>query len=49
MRPLVRLALRMGLKHRQLEEILRELLLSEARRLWRDQGVPDKSPLPPHG
>lgn len=39
MRPLVRLALAMGLKHAQLEEMLRDLLLSEARRLWQDQGV----------
>jgi hypothetical protein len=39
MRPLVRLALAMGLKHAQLEEMLRDLLLSEARRLWQEQGV----------
>lgn len=39
MRPLVRLALAMGLKHAQLEEMLRDLLLAEARRLWQDQGV----------
>jgi hypothetical protein len=39
MRPLVRLALWMGLKHPQLEDMLRELLLSEARWLWRQQGV----------
>lgn len=41
MRPLVRLALWMGLKHPQLEDMLRELLLSEARWLWRQQGVPN--------
>lgn len=39
LRPAVRLALAMGLKHAQLEEILRDLLLDEARNLWRDQGV----------
>jgi hypothetical protein len=39
MRPLVRLALWMGLKHPQLEEMLRESLLAEARWLWRVQGV----------
>lgn len=41
MRPLVRLALWMGLKHPQLEDMLRELLLSEAHWLWRKQGVPN--------
>lgn len=40
MRPLVRLALAMGLKHPHLEEMLRDLLLAEARRLWEAQGVP---------
>lgn len=40
MRPLVRLALGMGLKHPHLEEMLRELLLAEATRLWKAQGVP---------
>lgn len=40
MRPLVRLALGMGLKHPHLEEMLRDLLLAEARRLWQAQGVP---------
>jgi hypothetical protein len=39
MRPLVRLALGMGLKHPHLEEMLRELLLAEAVRLWRAQGI----------
>jgi hypothetical protein len=39
MRPLVRLALGMGLKHPHLESMLRDLLLEEARRLWRRQGV----------
>lgn len=40
LRPAVRLALAMGLKHSQLEEILRDLLLDEARYLWLGQGVP---------
>ncbi|WBY01796.1 DUF6502 family protein [Ramlibacter tataouinensis] len=39
MRPLVRLALGMGLKHPHLETLLRELLLDEATRLWQQQGV----------
>lgn len=39
LRPAVRLALAMGLKHPQLEEILRGLLLDEARYLWSRQGV----------
>lgn len=39
LRPAVRLALAMGLKHPQLEEILRDLLLDEARYLWSRQGV----------
>ncbi|QNP58027.1 DUF6502 family protein [Paenacidovorax monticola] len=39
LRPAVRLALAMGLKHPQLEEVLRDLLLDEARHLWRNQGV----------
>ncbi len=39
MRPLVRLALGMGLKHPHLEGMLRDLLLDEARRLWQRQGV----------
>jgi hypothetical protein len=40
MRPLVRLALGMGLKHPHLEAMLRDLLLEEATRLWQRQGVP---------
>ncbi|MFL6695258.1 MAG: DUF6502 family protein [Ramlibacter sp.] len=39
MRPLVRLALGMGLKHPHLESMLRDLLLDEATRLWQRQGV----------
>ncbi len=39
LRPVVRLALAMGLKHPQLEELLRDLLLAEARHLWQRQGV----------
>ena len=39
MRPVVRLALAMGLKHPQMEELLRDLLLDEAHRLWCAQGV----------
>jgi hypothetical protein len=39
MRPIVRLALGLGLKHPQLETLLRDLLLDEATRLWRRQGV----------
>ena len=39
LRPLVRLALGMGLKHPHLEQLLRDLLLSEARRVWQNQGV----------
>jgi hypothetical protein len=39
LRPVVRLALRMGLKHAQLDELLRDLLLEEARRLWQAEGV----------
>src|SRR3954467_5560175 len=39
MRPLVRLALGMGLKHPHMETMLRDLLLEEATRLWQRQGV----------
>lgn len=39
LRPAVRLALAMGLKHAQLEDILRALLLEEARHLWQAKGV----------
>lgn len=38
-RPLIRLALGMGLKHSHLEELLRQLLLDEAGRIWRAKGV----------
>jgi hypothetical protein len=40
LRPVVRLALAMGVKHPHLEELLRDLLLEEAQRSWRSQGVP---------
>lgn len=40
LRPVVRLALSMGVKHPHLEELLRDLLLEEAHRSWRRQGVP---------
>lgn len=39
LRPAVRLALAMGLKHAQLEDVLRQLLLEEARHLWNVKGV----------
>lgn len=39
MRPLVKLALAMGLKHPQLEQLLRQLLLDEASLLWQKGGV----------
>ncbi len=39
MRPVIRLALAMGLKHPHMDELLRDLLLDEAQRLWRAQGV----------
>ncbi|KWT91978.1 MULTISPECIES: DUF6502 family protein [unclassified Variovorax] len=39
MRPIVRLALALGLKHAHLELMLRELLIDEARRAWLDKGV----------
>jgi len=38
LRPLVRLALAMGLKHADLDAMLRDLLLNEARRSWRAKG-----------
>ncbi|RZL96008.1 MAG: hypothetical protein EOP82_01655 [Variovorax sp.] len=38
MRPLVRLALAFGLKHSHLEELLRDLLIDEARRAWLEKG-----------
>ena len=40
MRPLVRLALAMGVKFPQMETLLRDMFLDEARRTWRQQGVP---------
>lgn len=39
LRPAVRLALAMGLKHAQLEDVLRQLLLEEAQHLWHIKGV----------
>ncbi|RYY83334.1 MAG: hypothetical protein EOO24_39065 [Comamonadaceae bacterium] len=39
MLPMVRLALNMGVKHQQLERVLRELMLDEARRTWRARGT----------
>ncbi|MDL9999311.1 DUF6502 family protein [Variovorax sp. J22P240] len=39
LRPLVRLALAFGIKHAQLEEVLRDVLLDEARRAWLEQGT----------
>jgi hypothetical protein len=39
LRPVVRLALGMGLKHKQLDELLRSALLDQARQSWEDKGV----------
>lgn len=39
LRPLVRLALAFGVKHAQLEKVLRSLMVDEARRAWREQGT----------
>ncbi|MEJ8859354.1 DUF6502 family protein [Variovorax robiniae] len=39
MRPVVRLALAMGVKYPQLEELLRDLMLDEARRAWLKRGT----------
>lgn len=39
MRPLVRLALHLGVKHAQLDSLLRGLLVEEAQRAWRVKGV----------
>ncbi|MGJ7506016.1 DUF6502 family protein [Variovorax sp. GT1P44] len=39
LRPLVRLALAFGVKHAQLEDLLRDILLDEARRAWLDKGT----------
>ena len=36
MRPLVKLALALGVKHAHLDELLRNLLIDEARRTWRE-------------
>jgi hypothetical protein len=38
LRPLVRLSIAMGLKHADLDSLLRDLLLNEARRSWRAKG-----------
>lgn len=40
LRPVVKLALAMGVKHPHLEELLRDLLIEEAQHSWRTQGVP---------
>ena len=37
--PLVRLALSRGVKHAHLDDLLRRLLVDEARRTWQDKGV----------
>ena len=39
LRPMARLALAFGVKHAQLEELLRDVLLEEARRAWRQKGT----------
>lgn len=39
LRPVVRLAISLGLKHMQLQRLLTDLLLDEGRRIWRAQGV----------
>ncbi|MDM0075440.1 DUF6502 family protein [Variovorax sp. J2P1-59] len=39
LRPLVRLALSYGVKHAHLEELLRDILVDEARRAWIEQGT----------
>lgn len=39
LRPVIRLALAMGMKHPHLEEMVRDLLLDEAHRLWLAKGV----------
>ena len=38
LRPLVRLALAFGVKHAHLEELLRDLMVDEARRAWLRKG-----------
>lgn len=39
LRPLVRLALAFGVKHSHLDELLRDIMVDEARRTWLEQGV----------
>ncbi len=39
LRPLVRLALAMGLKYPHLDELLRNLMVEDARRIWQARGV----------
>ena len=39
LRPVVRLALLKGLRYAQFDELLRQLMLEEAERLWKEQGV----------
>lgn len=39
LRPLVRLALSFGVKHAQIERVLRDVMLDEARRAWLAKGV----------
>lgn len=39
LRPVVRLALLKGLRYPQFDELLRQLMLEEAERLWKEQGV----------
>src|SRR4051794_23549071 len=39
LRPLVRLSLAFGIKYAHLEEVLRDVLLDEARRAWLEQGT----------
>ena len=39
LRPLVRLALAFGVKHAQIERVLRDVMLDEARRAWLHKGV----------
>lgn len=39
LRPVVRLALSRGLRYPQFDELLRQLMMEEAERLWKEQGV----------
>jgi hypothetical protein len=39
LRPLVRLALSFGVKHAQIEKVLRKVMIDEALRAWREQGT----------